>query len=57
MGIGGEHAATLSSFLDFPDAYKWKRQVAALEQYTHLTINKVRMYTEQMGTDEKIVQQ
>jgi hypothetical protein len=54
MGIGGEHAATLAAFLDLPDAHKWNRQVSILERFTHPTINKVRMYAEQMGTDEEI---
>jgi len=54
MGIGGEHAATLAAFLDLPDAHKWNRQVSILECFTHPTINNVRMYAEQMGTDEEI---
>jgi hypothetical protein len=54
MGIGGEHVATLAAFLDLPDAHKWNRQVAVLELFTHPTINNVRMYAEQMGTDEEI---
>jgi len=40
MGIGGEHAVTLASFLDLRGAHKWNRQVTVLEKFTDPVIKK-----------------
>jgi hypothetical protein len=55
MGIGGEHAVTLSSFLDLPGAHKWNRQVSLLENFTNPIIEEVKKYVQQKGTEEEII--
>jgi hypothetical protein len=56
MGIGGEHAVTLASFLDLPGVHKWNRQVTMLEEkFTNPVIEKVKKYAQQKGTDEEIM--
>jgi hypothetical protein len=55
MGIGGEHAVTLSSFLDLPGAHKWNRQVSLLENFTNPIIEEVKKYAQQKGTEEEII--
>jgi hypothetical protein len=55
MGIGGEHAVTLSSFLDLPGAQKWNRQMSLLENFTNPIIEEVKKYAQQKGTEEEII--
>jgi len=35
LGVGGEHAATITAFLDLPNAHKWRRDFNLLESYMH----------------------
>jgi hypothetical protein len=54
MGVGGEHGASLSAFLNLPDPRKWNRQFNVLENFTHNAIQKVKNLSEKEAAQEEV---
>jgi len=54
IGVGGEHAATVAAFLDFPYPHKWKADFPLLEQYMHCTIDEIKVESEHDATMAEI---
>jgi hypothetical protein len=56
MGVGGEHAAILTSFLDLPESVKWNRWFNVLEQYTHTAVEEVKVLSQQAAVEEEVLE-
>jgi hypothetical protein len=54
MGIGGEQARILTSFLDLPEAHKWPRNFSALEKFLHPATTSVKDKSQEIATKEEI---
>jgi hypothetical protein len=55
MGVGGQHASILTSFLDLPEPHKWPRQFSTLEKFLHKSTEKVKCESQQKGTEEEVI--
>ncbi len=40
MGVGGQHAEIIATFLDLPEPHKWYRLLNVTEKFTHEAIKK-----------------
>jgi hypothetical protein len=54
MGVGGEHAAVLSAFLDLPEPHKWPRQFSVLEKYLFTSVDAVKSEAEVSWAEEEV---
>jgi hypothetical protein len=54
MGIGGEQAHILTSFLDLPEAHKWPRNFSVLEKFLHPATTSVKDKSQEIATKEEI---
>jgi len=54
MGIGGEQARILTSFLDLPEAHKWPRNFSALEKFLYPATTSVKDKSQEIATKEEI---
>jgi hypothetical protein len=55
MGVGGEHAAILTAFLDLQESQKWPRQFSVLEKFTNAVVESVKCNTQEEATEEKVI--
>jgi len=53
MGVGGEHARTITSFLDLPEPHKWPRQFNVLENFLHKTTEAVKCQSQDIAVEEE----
>jgi len=53
MGVGGEHAAIVSAFLDLPEPHKWPRQFSVLEKHLYSAVEEVKLESQIKGTNEE----
>jgi hypothetical protein len=54
MGVGGEHAAIVSAFLDLPEPHKWPRQFSVLEKHLYSAVEEVKLESQIKGTNEEV---
>ncbi len=54
LGVGGEHAATVSAFLDLPDAHKWRRDFNVLESYMHDASEEVKNKSQDVALSQEV---
>jgi len=54
MGVGGEHAKTLTSFLDLPESLKWPRNFRILEQFLHKSVEKIKCESQEQAVEKEI---
>jgi hypothetical protein len=54
MGVKGEHAAIMASFLDLPEPHKWPQQLMVLEKYTHAVVDEIKSDSQQRTTDDEV---
>jgi hypothetical protein len=45
MGVGGQHAEIIATFLDLPEPHKWYRLLNVTEKFTHEAIKNKRNFT------------
>jgi hypothetical protein len=55
MGVGGEHAKTLTSFLDLPDSHKWPRNFQVLEQFLYKSVEKIKCQSQEQAAEEEVI--
>ena len=56
MGVGGEHAAVLSSFLDLPESWKWQQNFTLLEKYTHDAMQLIKTASQHKAVEEEVLE-
>ncbi len=56
IGVGGQHAGTITSFLDLPDSHKWSRQFSVLEKFMYPTVEALKCKTQIQATEEEILE-
>jgi hypothetical protein len=56
IGGGGQHAATITSFLDLPDSHKWPHQFSVLEKFMYPTVEALKCKTQIQATEEEILE-
>jgi hypothetical protein len=55
MGVGGQHASILTSFLDLPEPHKWPRQFSTIEKFLHKSREKVKCKLQEKGKEEEVI--
>jgi len=55
MGVGGEHAAILTAFLDLPEPRKWNRQFNVLEKFTYEAVQKIKEFSQIKCAEEEVL--
>jgi len=53
MGVGGEHARTITSFSDLPEPHKWPQQFNVLENFLHKTTEAVKCQSKDIAVEEE----
>jgi len=53
MGVGGEHAQTITSFLDLLEPHKWPRQFNVLENFLHKSTEAVKCQSQEIAVEEE----
>jgi len=53
MGVGSEHAAILTAFLDLPKPTKWNRQFNVLEKYTYEAVQGVKETSQLQAVEDE----
>jgi hypothetical protein len=56
IGVGGQHAGTITSFLGLPDSHKWPRQFSVLEKFMYPTVEALKCKTQIQATEEEILE-
>jgi hypothetical protein len=55
MGVGGEHARTLTSFLDLPESHKWPHNFRVLEQFLHPAVEELKHESQVQAVQQEII--
>jgi hypothetical protein len=55
MGVGGNHAAILTAFLDLPEPRKWNRQFNVLEKFTYEAAQKITEFSQIKCAEEEVL--
>jgi hypothetical protein len=56
MGVGGQHAEIIATFLDLPEPHKWYRLLNVTEKFTHEAIKKVKEISQSMAVQEEVLE-
>ena len=54
LGLGGEHAAVLSAFLDLPNPEKWRRQFGVIEKALHPTMDDIKRNCQEEAAEKEV---
>jgi hypothetical protein len=56
MGVGGEHAAIMTTFLDFLCPWKWSRQFNVLENFTSNAVQQVKECSQVVSVQDEMAE-